>query len=66
MLKIIETNNQYDSLTFTAETLATGGPESGFSCPDNLMFDLAGNLWFTSDISGSRMNNPKRPLVYRV
>lgn len=61
ILKIVETNNQYDALTFTAEALVTGGPESGFSCPDNLVFDLAGNLWFTSDISGSRMNTPKRP-----
>ncbi len=59
ILKLIETDNQYDSLSFTTEALATGGKESGFSCPDNLVFDLAGNLWFTSDISGGSMNNPK-------
>ncbi|MDX1409709.1 MAG: DUF839 domain-containing protein, partial [Saprospiraceae bacterium] len=33
-----------------------GGEETGFACPDNLAFDLAGNLWFTSDISGSKMH----------
>ena len=61
ILKLIETDNQYDSLTFTTEAMATGGIESGFSCPDNLAFDLAGNLWFTSDISGSSMNNKEIP-----
>ena len=30
-----------------------GGEQTGFSCPDNMAFDPAGNLWFTSDISGS-------------
>lgn len=60
LLKIIETDNRYDSLTFSIETMATGGAESGFSCPDNLVFDLSGNLWFTSDISGGSMNNPKK------
>jgi len=61
ILKIIEADNQYDALSFTTETLVTGGPESGFSCPDNLVFDLAGNLWFTSDISDSKMNLPEIP-----
>lgn len=60
ILKLIETDNKYDSLTFTVEAMTTGGKESGFSCPDNLAFDLAGNLWFTSDISGSSMNNPAK------
>lgn len=60
-LKIIESKNEYDSLSFTSETLITGGPEAGFSCPDNLIFDLAGNLWFTSDISGSKMNSTEKP-----
>jgi len=56
ILKIEETNGKFDALTFSASTHIAGGKETGFSCPDNLAFDLAGNLWITSDISGSSMN----------
>ena len=56
ILKIEETNGEFDSLTFNASTYIAGGEENGFSCPDNLAFDLAGNLWITSDISGDSMN----------
>lgn len=56
ILKFIETDGKYDSLTFTSEVLHAGGIETGFSCPDNMAFDRSGNLWFTSDISGSKMN----------
>ncbi len=56
ILKIEETNGAFDSLTFKASTYKAGGIESGFSCPDNLAFDFAGNLWITSDMSGSAMN----------
>ena len=56
ILKIEEINGAFDSLTFKAATFKAGGKESGFSCPDNLAFDLSGNLWITSDISGSDMN----------
>ena len=53
IMKIIETDNQYDSLTFKMEVHLTGGPEMGFACPDNMAFDRGGNLWFACDISGS-------------
>lgn len=53
ILKIEETNNDKTALTFKASTFLAGGPEHGFACPDNLVFDKKGNLWFTSDISGS-------------
>ena len=56
ILKIIEKNNKYDELSFSSETMLTGGKESQFTCPDNLCFDLSGNLWLTSDMSGSLMN----------
>ncbi|KQC30362.1 PhoX family protein [Flagellimonas eckloniae] len=56
ILKIEETDGKYDALTFNASTFMAGGEENGFSCPDNLAFDMAGNLWFTSDMSGSKMN----------
>jgi uncharacterized protein len=46
----------YDSMEFTYDTFLTGGEETGFSCPDNMAFDAAGNLWFCSDIAGDAMN----------
>ncbi|WP_109830321.1 PhoX family protein [Reichenbachiella versicolor] len=61
ILKIEETDGAFDSLTFKASTYLAGGEESGFSCPDNLAFDLSGNLWMTSDISGDSMNREDKP-----
>lgn len=61
ILKIEETNGKFDALTFKASTHIAGGEETGFTCPDNLAFDLAGNLWITSDISGSSMNQTDNP-----
>lgn len=63
ILKIEEADEKFDSLTFKASTYLAGGEESGFSCPDNLAFDLSGNLWFTSDISGSSMNKEDKPYM---
>lgn len=56
ILKIEEDNKDYLSLTFKASTFLAGG--KGFSCPDNLAFDRKGNLWFTTDMSGSSMGKP--------
>ncbi len=53
--KISEKGN-YTTDDFIYEELLIGGENSGFSCPDNLGFDPFGNLWFASDISGSKMN----------
>lgn len=54
ILKIEEEDNENKtSLNFKASTFLAGGEETGFACPDNLAFDTVGNLWFTSDISGS-------------
>lgn len=63
ILKIVETNGAFDALTFKASTYKAGGEESGFSCPDNLAFDMSGNLWITSDISGSSMNKVGKPYM---
>ncbi|MBU3012711.1 DUF839 domain-containing protein [Polaribacter vadi] len=63
ILKIEETNDNFDALTFKASTYIAGGEENGFSCPDNLAFDMAGNLWITTDISGSSMNRPDKPYL---
>jgi len=56
ILKIMEDGNDPSSLTFKHGTFLTGGTESGFACPDNLLFDPKGNLWFTSDIAGGSAN----------
>lgn len=56
ILKIIEKNNDPLSTEFEASTFLTGGPSTGFACPDNLAFDKKGNLWFTSDISPTWVN----------
>lgn len=37
--------------TFDWSVFATGGPQSGFSCPDNLLFDERGNLYMCTDVS---------------
>jgi len=63
ILKIEESNGAFDSLTFKASTYLAGGEENGFSCPDNLAFDMAGNLWMTSDMSGSSMNRKDKPYM---
>lgn len=63
ILKIEETKGAFDALTFKASTYIAGGEENGFSCPDNLAFDLAGNLWMTSDISGNAMNKKDGPYM---
>jgi len=63
ILKIEETNGAYDALSFKASTYKAGGETNGFSCPDNLAFDLSGNLWITSDMSGNAMNREDQPYM---
>ena len=63
ILKVEETDGKFDSLTFKASTYLAGGEENGFSCPDNLAFDMSGNLWITSDMSGSAMNKENSPYI---
>ncbi len=53
LLKLVEKDNDPLSMEFESSTFLAGGEELGFACPDNLAFDPKGNLWFTTDISGS-------------
>ncbi len=53
ILKISETDANHSSLTFKHETFIAGGENSGFSCPDNMVFDKNGNLWLVNDITGN-------------
>ena len=59
IVRIIEKNNDCESLEFEWEVFATGGVASGFSCPDNLTFDSKGNLWVMCDISTAKLNKEK-------
>jgi secreted PhoX family phosphatase len=52
----MEAGNDPRALTFKTETFLTGGEAGGFACPDNMAFDPAGNLWFTTDMSASDMH----------
>ena len=61
ILKIVEKDGDHAALTFKPEMYLAGGEETGFACPDNMAFDKAGNLWITSDISGSLLN--KEPYI---
>lgn len=63
ILKIEETAGKFNALTFKVSTYKAGGKENGFSCPDNLAFDMAGNLWMTSDMSGNAMNREDKPYM---
>ena len=63
--KLIEKNNNPEALEFAWRDYAAGGPtgssdpgRQGFSSPDNLVFDDAGNLWVVTDISTTRLNRP--------
>lgn len=58
ILKITETGGDYESLTFAAEDFLVGGSDTGFSSPDNMIFDKVGNLWFTTDIGGWDKDKP--------
>jgi secreted PhoX family phosphatase len=51
IIRIVEASNNPEATSFAWDFFAVGGPQSGFSSPDNLIFDLYGNLWMCSDVS---------------
>lgn len=56
ILRIDEAGMDHEAMTFRASMLALGGEETGFACPDNIVFDRKGNLWFATDMSEKDMN----------
>jgi len=54
--KVVESDNNPLSLTFSAREWLFGGEQSGIACPDNLAFDSHGNLWVTTDVSETAMH----------
>ena len=56
IVRMAEKDGNPAALTFDWSIFAVGGSQSGFSSPDNLIFDNEGNLWMVTDISSSRVN----------
>ncbi|MEM7246456.1 MAG: alkaline phosphatase PhoX [Acidobacteriota bacterium] len=49
IVRLVERDDDFAAMEFTWDVFAEGGPESGFSSPDNLVFDEAGRLWMVTD-----------------
>lgn len=56
LLKIEEAAGDPLALELKWSRFLSGGAETGFACPDNVVFDRKGNLWFTTDMSGKDMH----------
>ncbi len=70
---LVEDGDDAAARSFTWSDWAAGGPsgradagEQGFSSPDNLVFDKAGNLWVVTDISSSKLGDPTVPEAYHA
>lgn len=55
--RIMPTNGDHEALDFLWDIFAVGGPQSGFSSPDNMIFDAKGNLWMVTDVSSGSLNS---------
>lgn len=55
IVRLVEKDDDPAATAFSWDIFAVGGPQSGFSSPDNLIFDGDGNLWMVTDISSSRL-----------
>lgn len=55
IVRLVEKNDDPASTEFEWSVFATGGPQSGFACPDNLLFDDEGNLWMCTDVSDEKV-----------
>jgi secreted PhoX family phosphatase len=69
--RLRERGNDPEALEFVWRDYAAGGPtgsgqtgREGFSAPDNLVFDEAGNLWVVTDISTLSLNQPNNAYTY--
>jgi len=49
IVKLREAGDDWTAEAFRWEIFAAGGRQSGFSSPDNLVFDPYGNLWMVTD-----------------
>jgi secreted PhoX family phosphatase len=56
IVRLVEDNDNAEGEAFQYEIFLAGGPQSGLACPDNLLFDRAGNLWVVCDIDSKALN----------
>jgi len=56
IIRMFEADGDPEATEFYYEVFAVGGPNTGFSSPDNLAFDNNNNLWMVTDISTSGHN----------
>jgi uncharacterized protein len=49
IIKLSEDSSNWTAEAFKWEVFAVGGRQSGFSSPDNMVFDPYGNLWMVTD-----------------
>jgi hypothetical protein len=56
IVRIMEEGGDHEALTFGWDIFAVGGPQSGFSSPDNMAFDTNGDLWMVTDVSSGSLN----------
>ena len=57
VIRMTEKDDDAEAEEFTYEIFATGGPQTGFASPDNLLFDNDDNLWVVTDISSSSLGS---------
>ena len=55
--RIMPADGDHESLEFAWDIFAVGGPQSGFSSPDNMIFDDNSNLWMVTDVSSGSLNS---------
>jgi secreted PhoX family phosphatase len=56
IIRMHEAGGDPEATEFSFETFGAGGPNTGFSSPDNLAFDANNNLWMVTDMSSSEHN----------
>ncbi len=57
VIRMTEKDDDPEAEEFSYEIFATGGPQTGFASPDNLLFDGDNNLWVVTDISSSSIGS---------
>lgn len=58
IVRLVETGDNPEGESFAYEIFLAGGPQSGLSCPDNLLFDKKGNLWVACDCGKDYIHTP--------
>ena len=56
IIRLFEKEGSAEATEFDFEVFAAGGPNTGFSSPDNLAFDRNNNLWMVTDMSSDKHN----------